>query len=110
LGSPGRLALEVWVKCMGSEPRRMAAQEETRQADGRRREDPEAERYLQRQREIFRERREELLARHPGMAIAVCGGDVFADRDSGKAVARADEAHPDRLIYLYMPDTFCLAS
>lgn len=110
MGSPGRLALEARIKYMGSEPRRVATQEEIRQAGGHRREDPEAERDLQRQREIFRERREELLARHPGMAIAVCGGDVFADRDSGKAVARADEAYPDRLIYLYMPDTFCLTS
>ena len=94
---------------MGLEPHRVATQEAPLQASCRRQDYPEAERDLQRQREIFRKGRKELLARHPGMAIAMCFGDVFADRDSGRAVARVDEAHLDRLVRLYMPDAFCFA-
>jgi len=51
---------------------------------------------------IFREREAELLARHPGKFIAVCGGEVFVGETGEEAVSRAETAHPGRPFFLRM--------
>lgn len=59
-----------------------------------------------RQEEIFREREAELLARHPGKFIAVCGGDVFVGKEASEAISGARAAHPGRLHFMRMHDPF----
>jgi len=54
-----------------------------------------------RQRGIFEARREELLAAHPDMYIAVCAGEVFAGPSVMWAVHMATRAHPGRPMFLY---------
>ena len=62
---------------------------------------------LARQEEIFEARREELLAAHPDMLIAVCAGEVFVGSTDVEAIARAEAAHPDRPIFLSGSEVFC---
>lgn len=57
-----------------------------------------------RQKRIFMDRADELLARYPEMFIAVCGGDVFVGRDDGEAISRAHAAHPGRPFFLRIHD------
>lgn len=57
---------------------------------------------LARQMETLEEREGELVARHPGKFIAVCGGDVFVGDTDGEAVSRARAAHPGRPFFLRM--------
>jgi len=57
-----------------------------------------------RQEATFREREAELLARHPGKSIVVCGGEVFVGDAGEEAVSRAETAHPGRPFFLHMRD------
>jgi len=59
---------------------------------------------LARQKSIFLDRADELLARHPDMFIAVCGGDVFVGKDDDEAIAKAHASHPGRPFFLRMYD------
>jgi len=55
-----------------------------------------------RQAAIFREREDELLARHPDKFIVVCGGEVFVGDTEDGVVSRAEAAHPGRPFFLRM--------
>ncbi|MDD9825223.1 MAG: hypothetical protein OXU86_00345 [Thaumarchaeota archaeon] len=57
---------------------------------------------LARQENIFESRKDELLARHPGKFIAVCGDEVFVGDTDDEAVSRAEAAHPGRPFFLRM--------
>ena len=57
---------------------------------------------LARQENIFENRKDELLARHPGKFIAVCGDEVFVGDTDDEAVSRAEAAHPGRPFFLRM--------
>ena len=65
------------------------------------------EEELSMQEEIFEARREELLAAHPDMLIAVCAGEVFVGSTDVEAIAGAEAAHPDRPIFLSGSEVFC---
>ena len=56
---------------------------------------------LSAQKGIFARRKDELLAKYPGMDIAVCDGDVFPASGPNEAVEMATAAHPDEPIYLH---------
>jgi len=59
---------------------------------------------LSRQKRIFMDRADELLARHPYEFIAVCGGDVFVGKDDDEAISKAQAAHPGRPFFLRIYD------
>ena len=65
---------------------------------------------LSAQEEIFESRKEELLAKYPGMDIAVCGGDVFAANGPTEAAKKAMAAHPDEPVYIYGNTVLCTSS
>lgn len=66
-------------------------------------------RDLARQKRIFGHRRDELLAKHPRMSIAVCGDEAFAGSDDDDALSKAEAAHPDRAVYLCSHNPFFVA-
>ena len=59
---------------------------------------------LARQKKIFMDSADELLARHPHEFIAVCGGYVFVGKDDESAISKAQAAHPGRPFFLRMYD------
>ncbi len=58
--------------------------------------------YMDRQEEIYRNRRDELTTRHPDEFIVVCGDGVFVGRSFDEAASRAHAAHPGKPLFSSM--------
>ncbi|MDD9843252.1 MAG: hypothetical protein OXU85_05105 [Thaumarchaeota archaeon] len=51
---------------------------------------------------LFEARGEELVAKYPKQAIAMCAGEVFVGKTPYEAAMKARRAHPDRASFFHL--------